>query len=220
VPIANRLINEACFSNAAYSLSTGLAEIVPVLDIPLNVTDMIVLSKNQAFLAYKLGLALGLSTRWQDYVTEFGSVLGGGFLWRQLARSLVGLIPAWGIIPKVAVAYSGTYVVGHAVLGWYLTGRHISGKQMRELYGVAFARGKRLAQDLVSKVPRPRLGRRKTPALLPERTQTGAQAGAAQAVETQVVDVPAAQVCPNCGRTSALDASFCQYCGQKLLTAG
>jgi membrane protease subunit (stomatin/prohibitin family) len=110
------------------------------------------------------------------------------------------------------------------VLGWYLTGRHITGKQMRELYGVAFARGKRLAQDLVSKVPKPRLGRRKEPALLPETVQAAAQraeqTAAAQAAETQVVDVPAAQICPNCGRASALDASFCQYCGQKLLTAG
>jgi hypothetical protein len=91
---------------------------------------------------------------------------------------------------------------------------------MRELYGVAFAHGKRLAHDLISIVPKPRLGRRKAPALLPETTQTATQTGAAQSGETQVVDAPAAQVCPNCGRTSALDASFCQYCGQKLLTAG
>jgi uncharacterized protein (DUF697 family) len=196
VPIANRLINETCFSNATYSLSTGLAEIVPVLDIPLNVTDMIVLSKNQAFLVYKLGLALGLSTRWQDYVAEFGSVLGSGFVWRQAARSLVGLIPAWGIIPKVAIAYSGTYMVGHVVLQWYLTGRHLSAQQMRQLYSQAFTRGKNLARQLTSRMPRPkrpRLGSGRRPELpAPKVTQ----------------------VCANCGKTSAMDAQFCQYCGQ------
>lgn len=159
--IARQLIYDACFSNAAYSFSTGLAEIVPVLDIPLNLTDMIVLTKSQAFLAYKLGLLVGFSTRWQDYVTEFGSVIGGGFLWRQIARQLIGLIPAWGIIPKVAVAYSGTYVVGNAILGWYLTGRNLSPQQMRALSVQAFTRGKEYARKLGAKVPRPRLGKRR-----------------------------------------------------------
>ena len=148
-------------SNAAYSFSTGLAEIVPVLDLPLNVTDLVVLTKSQAFLAYKLGLLVGFSTRWQDYVTEFGSVIGSGFVWRQIARSLIGLIPAWGIIPKVAVAYSGTYVVGNAILGWYLTGRKLSTKQMRALSLEAFTRGKEFARKFGEKIPRPRLGSRK-----------------------------------------------------------
>lgn len=159
LPVARQLINEACFSNAAYSLSTGLAEIVPLLDLPLNVTDMIVLTKSQAFLAYKLGLLVGFSTRWQDYVTEFGSVIGTGFLWRQVARGLIGLIPAWGIVPKVAVAYSGTYVVGNAILGWYLSGKNLSPKQMRALSAQAFIRGRDYARKLVDKIPRPRLGK-------------------------------------------------------------
>ena len=163
--IARQLINDACFSNAAYSFSTGLAEIIPVLDIPLNLTDMIVLTKSQAFLAYRLGLLVGVSTRWQDYVTEFGSVIGGGFLWRQIARQLIGLIPAWGIIPKVAVSYSGTYVVGNAILGWYLTGRNLSPKQMRALSMQAFTRGKDYARKLGEKFPKPRLGRRRKDAL-------------------------------------------------------
>ncbi len=168
--IARQLINETCLSNAAYSFSTGLAEIVPVLDLPLNVTDLVVLTKSQAFLAYKLGLLVGFSTRWQDYVTEFGSVIGSGFVWRQIARSLIGLIPAWGIIPKVAVAYSGTYVVGNAILSWYLTGRKLSPKQMQALSVQAFARGKELARKLGEKIPRPRLGSRKKDRLLAAKT--------------------------------------------------
>jgi uncharacterized protein (DUF697 family) len=198
IAIANKLINETCFSNAAYSISTGLAEMVPVFDIPLNVTDMIVLTKAQAFLVYRLGLTLGLSTQWQDYVTEFGSVLGGGFLWRQLARSLVGLIPAWGIIPKVAVAYAGTYVVGHTILQWYLTGRQLSKEQMRQLYNQAFDRGKDVARNLLSKAPRPRrlrLFRRRKKKALPASSET---------------------ICPHCGRINSPDAKYCQYCGQKL----
>ena len=115
----------------------------------MNVTDMFVLTKTQAYLVYKLGLAFGFSTQWQDYVAEFGSVLGTGFLWRQIARGLIGLIPVYGIIPKVGVSYAGTYVVGNAILQWYLTGRHISAKQMRELYRHAFDRGRETARELL-----------------------------------------------------------------------
>jgi len=157
--IARQLINETCFSNAAYSFSTGVAEIVPVLDLPLNLTDIVVLTKSQAFLAYKLGLLLGFSTRWQDYVTEFGGVIGGGFIWRQIARSLIGFVPGWGIIPKVAIAYSGTYVVGNAILGWYESGRNLSPQQMRDLSKQAFTRGKELARTLGERLPIPRGGK-------------------------------------------------------------
>ena len=120
--VARKLINDTSVANASYAFSTGLAEVVPALDIPFNIADVIVLTKNQALMVYKLGLALGLSTRWQDHVVELGGVIGAGFLWRQIARQLVGLIPVWGIVPKVAVAYAGTYAVGEAVVRWYQTG--------------------------------------------------------------------------------------------------
>ena len=207
LPVAHALINETCFANATYALSTGLAENVPALNIPLNVTDMVVLTKAQVFLVYRLGLALGFSTRWQDYVAEFGSVIGGGFLWRQLARQLVGLIPVWGVIPKVAVAYSGTFVVGHVVLRWYLTGRHLSPKQLAELYRQSFRQGLGIARALLAKAPRPRLGKRKRHVELPPTTTS-----------PQTLELPMAeQVCPSCGKTSAADAHFCQYCGQALM---
>jgi uncharacterized protein (DUF697 family) len=196
IPIAHYLINDTCFSNAAYALSTGLAEIVAVLDIPITIADSIILTKSQAFLVYKLGLALGYTTRWQDYIAEFGGVLGGGFVWRQIARSLVGLIPVWGIIPKTAIAYAGTFVVGNVVLQWYLTGKQVSRKQMQQLYAQARERGKSLASNLLRRMPRPRLQLH-----LPKRP-------------ARLLPAPRkAQVCTNCGKTSAKDASFCQYCG-------
>lgn len=199
VPAARRLINDTCVSNAAYSISTGVAEVVPVLGIPLYVTDLVVLTKNQAYLVYKLGLTLGMSTDWQAYITEFGGVLGSGFLWRQVARSLVGLVPAWGIIPKVAVAYSGTYVAGNAVLQWYLTGRHVSRGQMKALYGQAFEKGKELAGRLTARLPHPRL---------PKGKKAGKKAGRLPARTRQN--------CPACGKENAAEAVFCPYCGERL----
>lgn len=194
---ANYLINDACLSNAAYSLTTGLAEIIPLFDIPLTVTDMIVLSKTQAFLAYKLGLTLGYSTNWQDYIKEFGGVLGGGFVLRQLARSLVGLIPVWGILPKTAVAYAGTYVVGHAILGWYQTGRHLTRSQMRRLYQRALLRGKGLTLPRLKK-PKEEKPARKA---LPKPKGRALKAG------RKTKD------CPKCGQSNNLQANFCQNCG-------
>lgn len=216
LPIARQLINETCFSNAAYALSTGIAEVVPVLDLPLNVTDMIVLTKAQAFLAYKLGLTLGYSTRWQDYVAEFGGVVGSGFIWRQVARQLVGLVPVWGIIPKVAVSYSGTYVVGHAILQWYLTGRHITRQQMRDLYLQAFNRGKEIAQSLLAKAPRLRLGKGQKAAALADGPAREKRPFIPWGKRKQPALPEPGRLCPQCAKLNAIDARFCQYCGKPL----
>lgn len=199
LPIARYIVNDTCVTNAAYSLSTGLAEIIPILGIPIVLTDTVILTKNQLFMVYKLGLTFGFSTRWQDYVAEFGSVMGSGFVWRQLARSLVGLIPVWGIAPKTAIAYAGTYVVGNAMLQWYMTGRHLTTGQMRQAYQQALARGRQVARRLVSKRPQLRLPKlrlslpKRKPRLLPAAAST--------------------LNCANCGKSSAADARFCQYCG-------
>lgn len=195
--VAHHLINDTCFSNAAYSLSTGLIEIVPILNIPVNVGDVVVLTKNQVFLVYKLGLALGLPTELQSYVATFGGVLGAGFFWRQFAHMMVGLIPAWGIIPKVGVAYGGTAVVGNVVLQWYLTGRHYTHTQMRQLYASASKKGKQLAARLRSPRMHLKSGKKKKakPGLNPPQPR---------------------KHCPHCGRDYAPDAIFCQYCGTRL----
>jgi uncharacterized protein (DUF697 family) len=208
VPVANHLINDTSFSNAAYALSTSLAELVPVLNIPFTIADMVVITKAQAFLVYRLGLAFGFSTRWQDYTAEFGSVIGTGFFLRQVARYLVGLIPVIGIIPKVAVAYSGTYVIGHTVLAWYLTGRHLTPAQVRNLYRSAYWRGRATALGWVSKRPRLRLpGRRKAqkPALPAEPKRRG------------LLPARPRRTCPNCGKPYSKGARYCQNCGQLLI---
>jgi uncharacterized protein (DUF697 family) len=197
---ARRLISDTSTANAAYSFSTGLAEIIPVLDIPLNVADIIILTKAQALLVYKLGLTLGLSPDWQYYLTEFSGVIGSGFLWRQVARSLVGLIPAWGIIPKVAVAYSGTYTVGQAVLHWYLTGRHATRKMLRGFMRDALSRGRSLGQSLRARLPS---GKEKAPRL---------DAGELAPMQASVN----ARICTHCSTVNDEDARFCKNCGQGL----
>ncbi|MBI5035496.1 MAG: zinc-ribbon domain-containing protein [Chloroflexi bacterium] len=194
LPVAHKLIAETSSANATYSIGTGIAEIVPALNIPFNVADTIVLTKNQALMVYKLGLVLGLSTDWRDHAAELGGVVGAGFMWRQLARQLIGLIPAWGIIPKVAIAYAGTYAVGEAILRWYQTGHKVSGQGMKEIYADALARGKQVAQSLIARAPRP---------ALPSRPRLA-------------LPKPRGKMCPNCGKKNARDAVYCAYCSTKL----
>ncbi|MBI4790992.1 MAG: zinc-ribbon domain-containing protein, partial [Chloroflexi bacterium] len=195
IAVARALINDTSFANASYALGTGLAEVIPALDIPFNVADVIILTKNQALMVYKLGLALGLSPRWQDHVTQLGGVVGASFVWRQVARQLVGLIPVWGIVPKVAVAYAGTYSVGQAVVYWYQTGHKISGAGMRQLYVDALARGRQVAQGLFQRAPRPALPKVTMPSLPRPRGKV---------------------VCSHCGKENPSDATYCAYCGKPL----
>ena len=105
---------------------------------------MLVLTKNQALMVYRLGLAYGAPPEFRDRMAELGSVVGGGFAWRQLARSLVGLIPVWGVVPKVAVAYAGTYATGMAAWRWFADNELVSGARLQQHQ--AIARGRELRQ--------------------------------------------------------------------------
>jgi hypothetical protein len=128
---------------------------------------------------------------------------------------LIGLIPGFGIIPKVAISYAGTYVVGQVVYQWYLTGRHISASRIRSLYSQALTQGRQLASGLFAR--RLHLPRRKKSNTQPVRAKPEKKRlKQDQSKATASVQAIAEQVCPVCGRTSRVDAHYCQYCGQPL----
>lgn len=143
------LIHDTAWANASFALTTGLAESVPVLTAPLNVGDMIVLTKNQLMLGYRIVLASGKSGEPRKLIGEIIGVLGGGLLFRQIARQLVGLIPVVGIVPKVAVAYSGTWAIGRALAAWANEGRAITRDVVRAYSAEAMGRGRAIAERLL-----------------------------------------------------------------------
>jgi uncharacterized protein (DUF697 family) len=149
--VARDLIEDVANANAAYSFGTGLLEIVPVANVPLNATDMLVLTKNQAILAYKIALAMGMNTDFKEIMPKLAAVVGGGFLFRQAARSLIGLLPGLGILPKVGVAFAGTYATGEAILRWCATGEKMNTAALKAAYEIALTRGKAVAQSLWEK---------------------------------------------------------------------
>jgi hypothetical protein len=98
-PLFERIIEDTARANASFAFTSGLAETVPILTAPLNLGDMIVLTKNQLLMGYRLVLAGGRDGEPRKLIGEILGVLGGGLVFRQLARQLVGLIPVVGILP-------------------------------------------------------------------------------------------------------------------------
>ncbi len=150
-PVSQKLIEDASFINATYSLATGLAEMNFLIDVPLNMADMLMITKNQALMAYKVSLAFGLPSDWKQTVPKLAAVVGGAFIWRLLARQLVGLIPAVGIIPKVAVSFAGTYAVGQAIYQWCSHNEKVNVGFLQSAYSQALKQGREIARSLLAK---------------------------------------------------------------------
>jgi uncharacterized protein (DUF697 family) len=146
------LIGGTCFSNASYALVSGLPQQIPLLSLPFAAADILVLTKNQALMVYKLALAHGAPPDFQARLAELMPVVGGGFVWRQLARTLIGLIPLWGLVPKVAIAYAGTYVTGVLAERWYSSNELIAGERLKQLSEQALDYGREQARELIARL--------------------------------------------------------------------
>jgi len=119
---AARLTSEVSVSNAAFALASGVPSLVPILGIPISAADTLILTKNQALMVYRLALACGAPPDFRKRMIEITPVIGGAVIWRQIAGALVGMVPGYGIVPKTAVAFGGTYMVGLVATRWYETG--------------------------------------------------------------------------------------------------
>jgi uncharacterized protein (DUF697 family) len=206
--VADRLIERAARVNATYASASGLSETVPLLRLPLSGEDIEVLSANQATLAYRLGLAHGLSFDWRSDVVALRSAVDVGRLWRQLARRVVGVVPLWGLNSKVGLAYGGTVVTGRAMGMWFDSGQAPSSATVRELCREVAAQSRNTIEDLVAKArdawptPPPKpvrasgLGVRLPRLRLPRRRPK--------------------QSCTTCGRAVPSGAAFCAHCGTAL----
>ncbi|MBI4492671.1 MAG: hypothetical protein HY690_07760 [Chloroflexi bacterium] len=120
--VADRLVRETSGANAQFALFSSLPAYVPLLGgLVGDVADMMVLTKNQALLLFKLAGIYGRDPSARTrLLAEILPVVGGAFLWRSLARSLIGLLPTFvSAVPKTAVAFVGTYLVGEIARYYY-----------------------------------------------------------------------------------------------------
>jgi uncharacterized protein (DUF697 family) len=143
------LVAETARANAKYALTTALAESVPLLSAPLNLADVVVLTKNQLLMSYRIVLACGRSGRARDLLREIVGVVGSGFLFRQAGRQLLGLIPLAGIPLKSAIAWAGTVAIGRAVAAWASRGERPSRAAVARLYRDSLAQAKGAVRPLL-----------------------------------------------------------------------
>ena len=151
--VVQHMIQRTSMTNAMYAAGTGVAEMVPGLGIPFAVADIIILTKNQLVMAYKIGLSLGETGEFREVIPKMAGVVGAGFMWRQVARELVAFLPL-GVVLKTAIAYAGTYATGQAVYQWYVTGEKLDRKELRRIFNDALERGKAEAAGIVARARR------------------------------------------------------------------
>jgi uncharacterized protein (DUF697 family) len=123
--VSEDLIREAAWVNAQFALMSSLPALIPVLGLFLGgIADILVLTKNQAMLVFKLAAIHGRDVDDRiGVLREIMPVIGSAFLWRTAARTAVGLAPApISALPKAAIAYVGTYTVGQAARYYYERG--------------------------------------------------------------------------------------------------
>jgi len=206
--LADRLIERTARVDATYASASGLAETVPLLRVSLSAEDIRMLSANQATMAYRLGLAYGLPLDWHRDLTALRSAVEADRVWQQLARRVVGVIPLWRLNSKVALAYSGTVVMGRAIQKWCDTGQTLSDAALRKLCREIAAQSQATSRDLVAKardaLPAPRV----KPAR-PRRLK-------ARLPRPRLPRRRPRPDCPACGRKNPPGAAFCAFCGVAL----
>lgn len=160
-PVANRIIHRVARENALFALVTALPNVVPsVLDLPWAIgefaTDTAFLTMNQIRMALLMAALYGHNVGYAEQKVQIATIAAGAFGWRALARELVGKIPlGGGLIPKAAVAFAGTYVVGLGLEQVNRTGRGMSKSERRDAWAGAFVKGKEVVQDMAPSVIKP-----------------------------------------------------------------
>ena len=141
-PLAGMLIHEASFANAQFALMTNLPTFLPgVGGVAAVGADTLVLTTNQVVLVFKMAAIHGASlTDPKAVIAEALPVVGGAFLWRTAARTLIDLLPGFAVLaPKVGIAYIGTYVTGALASAYFQSGIHPSDARVKEIESEARA---------------------------------------------------------------------------------
>lgn len=126
---AKSLVLETSRVNGEFALLSNLPANIPVLGTILSAgADFVLLTKNQAMMVLKLAAIYGrpMDDRWR-LAAEIAPVVGAAFGWRTISRLLVGTLPTpVAALPKTAIAYAGTYVIGQMAQYYYQHGRRPS----------------------------------------------------------------------------------------------
>lgn len=147
--VGDQIIVETARVNAEFALLSNLPSNIPLVGGLLGGgADFLVLTKNQAMMIFKLGAIHGrnLSSK-LTLVAEVAPVVGAAFLWRTIARELIGMLPTFiAAVPKTAIGYAGTYVVGKMAQYYYMKGSKPTGEMVQRFAAEATQRWQYLVE--------------------------------------------------------------------------
>jgi len=156
-PVVDRIVTSVARENAIFAVASALPNVVPnVLELPWALgefaSDTAFITMNQVRMAFLVAAASDKQVGYDKQLAELISIAAGAFGWRALARELVGFIPlGGGLIPKGAIAYAGTYVLGKGLEHFHGVGYGYTRAQRRDAYQVAYERGKELVGAVLRK---------------------------------------------------------------------
>ncbi len=155
--VVDTIVQSICQENAMFAIMTALPNIIPGMALPMAAgefaSDTAILTMNQMRMAFMMAGASDRPIGYREQKSEIASVIAGAFGWRAVARELVGKIPfGGGIIPKAAISYAGTWVVGKSLERLYRMGIGYSRKERHEIYDQGMEKGKKVALFLMDKV--------------------------------------------------------------------
>jgi hypothetical protein len=154
-PVVDRMISSVARENALFAVASALPNIVPsLIEMPWALgefaSDTAFITMNQVRMAFLVAAASDKKVGYAEQKVELASILAGAFGWRALARELVGFIPlGGGLIPKGAVAYAATYVLGKGLEHFHGVGYGYTRAQRRDAYQVAYEKGKEVVGGLL-----------------------------------------------------------------------
>lgn len=152
--VVNRIVQAVSWENTLFAVATALPNVVPNLfELPWVVgefaSDMAFLTVNQVRMAFLIAAACGKEVGFAHQKAEILSIGGAAFGWRALARELAGKIPlGGGLIPKGAIAYAGTFVVGKGLEHYHHARAPLSKEENDELYRQALEQGRIVAESV------------------------------------------------------------------------
>jgi hypothetical protein len=153
-PVVEGIIRSVARENALFAMATALPNVLPSLvELPWAIgefaSDTAFLTGNQVRMAFQIAAACGREAGLGRQKGEILSIVASAFGWRAIARELAGKIPlGGGLIPKSAIAYAGTFVVGKSLEYLYHSNAPYPKELRREAYREAFERGKQVAAAL------------------------------------------------------------------------
>jgi len=152
--VTDSIVKTICRENASFALVSAVPNIAPSSMLPWALgefaSDTAFLTANQVRMAFLLAAASDREVSYREQRAEVGGVIAGAFGWRALARELIGKVPfGGGLIPKAAIAYAGTWLVGRSLERLYAIGYQYSRKERREVYQQGLDRGRAIATRLL-----------------------------------------------------------------------